>query len=127
LIDTRNTQSIHRASQFCHRFVFLPQGDGRLLGDPVAQLAEINRAKEQPKPVSPERLKKLSEKRIDGYLMQAFIPADAITGFDPNEHPRLGFSYAVTDREMGWQTFSLDPSFPFLSDPSLWGTLVLSD
>lgn len=127
MLDTRNTQSIHRASQFCHRFVFLPQGSGRLLGDPTARLAEIHRAKEHPKPIAPDRLQILSEKRIDGYILQAFIPADTITGFDPDEHPRLGFSYAVTDRELGWQSFSLDPSFPFTSDPSLWGTLVLSD
>ena len=48
-----------------------------------------------------------------------------MTGFDPEDHPRLGFSYAVTDREMGWQTFSVGPELPFISDPSLWGTLEL--
>lgn len=125
LIDTRNTQNIHRAGRFCHRFVLLPQGSGRLLKDPTAELMEIQRAKESPKPAPKNSLKIVSEKRIDGYILQAFIGAAAITGFDPAEHPRLGFNYAVIDREIGWQTFSLDPSFPFLSDPSLWGTLVL--
>jgi hypothetical protein len=41
------------------------------------------------------------------------------------EHPRLGFCYAVMDRELGWQTFTVGPEFPFAEDPSLWGTLEL--
>ncbi|MCA9168715.1 MAG: hypothetical protein KDB23_13665, partial [Planctomycetales bacterium] len=35
LLDTRNVPDIHRAGRFCHRYVFLPQGAGRLLNDPV--------------------------------------------------------------------------------------------
>ena len=126
LIDTRNTQNIHRASRFCHRFVFLPQGAGRLLDEPVCTLLAINRAKEHAKPVPPKTLKLLTEKRHDGYVLKAHIPAEAMTGWEPNEHPRLGFFYAVTDRELGWQTFSLGPEMPFASDPSLWGTLELA-
>jgi hypothetical protein len=126
LIDTRNTQSIHRAGRFCHRFVFLPQGSGRLLNEPTAQMVEINRARENPKPAPAGSLQVLSEKRIDGYLLSALIGAKALTGFDPAEHPRLGFNYAVIDRERGWQTFNLGPEFPFLNDPSLWGTLELT-
>jgi len=30
-----------------------------------------------------------------------------ITGYDPGEQPRLGFSYAVVDPGIGWQTFSI--------------------
>ncbi len=125
LIDTRDTHNIHRASRFCHRFVFLPQGGGRLLSDPVAQLVEIPRARENPKPVPPGGLQIRSEKRIDGYVLQASIAAESLTGFDPADQVRIGFSYAVADREMGWQTLSVGPELPFLSDPSLWGTLEL--
>lgn len=124
-IDTRDTQSVHRATRFCHRFVFLPQGAGRLMDEPVASLSSIHRAKELPKPVQPGTLPIRSEKRVDGYILQSHIPAAAITGFQPDEHPKMGFCYAVTDREMGWQTFSLGPEFPFASDPSLWGTIEL--
>lgn len=126
LVDTRDTHNIHRASRFCHRFVLLPQGSGRLLDEPTAQLAEIHRSRENPKPVAPDSLRLISEKRIDGYILQAFIPSSSITGFDPIEHPRMGFSYAIVDRELGWQTFSLGPEFPFLSDPSLWGTIEMT-
>jgi hypothetical protein len=48
------------------------------------------------------------------------------TGFDTEEHSRLGFSYAIVDRELGWQTFSVGPEFPIQEDPSLWGTLELT-
>ena len=67
-----------------------------------------------------------SETRTDGYVLQAHIPADAITGYDPQEHTRLGFTYAVLDREMGRQTFTVGSEFPFDSDPTLWGTLELT-
>ena len=50
-IDTRDTHTIHRASRYCHRFVFLPSGDGPGLRSPVARWLPINRAKEDPKSV----------------------------------------------------------------------------
>jgi len=125
-IDTRDTQSIHRASRYCHRFVFLPFGDGPGLQSPVARWLPINRAKEGPQAVPPAALRVHREKRNDGYSLEAHVPAAALTGFDPEEHPRLGFTYAVLDRELGWQTFSVGPELPFMEDPSLWGTLELT-
>jgi len=93
----------------------------------MAIMLAINRARESPKPVSSTALKVRREKRIDGYLLQAHIPAEALTGFDPTEHPKLGFMYAVIDRELGWQTLNLGPEFPITEDPSLWSTLELVD
>jgi hypothetical protein len=124
-ISTRPTHQIHRAVRYCHRFVFLPQGSGRMLNDPTALLVPVARAREEPRPVPAGSLQLLSEKRVDGYVLQAHIPASALTGFDPTEHPQLGFYYAIVDRELGWQTLSLGPEFPFASDPTLWGTLEL--
>ncbi len=124
-IDTRNTKDIHRASRFCHRFVFLPSGAGRRMDEPVAAPLPINRAKEHPKPPSATALQVRSASRVGGYVLEAHIAATALTGFDPDEHPRLGFAYAVIDREMGWQTFTVGPEFPFVEDPSLWGELEL--
>lgn len=125
-IDTRDTHDIHRASRFCHRFIFLPAGSGRGLAEPTAELVPINRAKDHPKPVVPKVLSIRSSKKPTGYSLQAMIPASALTGYDPSEHPRLGFSYAIVDRELGWQTLSVGPEFPFTEDPSLWGTLELT-
>jgi hypothetical protein len=126
-IDTRDTHTIHRAGRFCHRFVLMPSGAGRKLADPAARLLPINRARENPKPVAGDKLSIRSEQRVDGYLLEAHLPAEALTGYDPAEHPRLGFTCAVVDRELGWQTFSIGPEFPFQEDPSLWGTLELRE
>jgi len=124
-IDTRDTRGIHRASRFCHRFVALPAGGGRSLADPVADQALVERARENANPVRPGVLKVRSEKRVDGYLLELCVPAEALTGFDPSQYPRLGFTYAVVDRELGTQTFSVGGDLPFGADPSLWGTLEL--
>ncbi len=66
-----------------------------------------------------------SQIRSDGYRLECFIPAAAMMGFEPGEHPRLGFTYAVIDRELGEQTFSVGRPMPYDEDPSLWATLEL--
>jgi len=124
-IDTRDVHNIHRAGRFCHRFAFLPRGGGKRLDRPVAEWLTINRAREHPRPVLSGQLQVRSEKRINGYLLEAFIAAEALTGFDPAEHPRLGFNYAVLDRELGEQTLTAGSPMPYQEDPSLWGTLEL--
>jgi hypothetical protein len=124
-IDTRNTQNIHRAGRFCHRFAFLPIGAGRKLDEPAAVLLAINRAKESPREIDPRTLKVRAERLADGYKVEGFVPAAALTGYSPGEQPAIGFSYAVIDRELGWQTFTVGPELPFVDDPSLWGTLEL--
>ena len=53
------------------------------------------------------------------------MTAEALTGFDPQEHPRLGFTYAVVDRELGEQTLGVGSPMPYQEDPSLWATLEL--
>ena len=76
-------------------------------------------------PVGPGVLQARSHQRPDGYVLEALIPAEALTGFDPAEHPRLGFTYAVIDRELGEQTFGVGSPMPYQEDPSLWATLEL--
>jgi hypothetical protein len=124
-LDTRNTQNIHRAGRFCHRFAFLPVGAGHKLEEPLAVLLAINRARESPREIEPGALKARSQRLPDGYRLEGFIPAAALTGYSPSDQPALGFSYAVIDRELGWQTLSVGPELPFMEDPSLWATLEL--
>jgi hypothetical protein len=121
-----DVHNAHRAGRFCHRFVFLPAGAGPKFDRPVAEWLPIHRAREHPRAIKPGQLQVRSEKRIDGYLLEGFIPAEALTGFDPQEHPRLGFNYAVTDRELGEQTLTAGTPMPYQEDPSLWATLELA-
>jgi hypothetical protein len=125
-IDTRDTHNIHRASRFCHQFMFMPSGSGRALEEPTADQMLINRAKENAKPVRPGVLGVRREKRPDGYLLEGYVPAAALTGFDPAENPRLGFTYAIIDRELGTQRFNCATDFAYREDPSLWATLELT-
>ena len=124
-IDTRDVHNVHRAGRFCHRFIFLPTGEGRRLDQPVALMLPINRARELPRPVDTTQLFARSEIFSDGYLLECQLPAAVLTGFDPAEYPRLGFTYAVLDRELGEQAFGVGSPMPYQEDPSLWATLEL--
>ncbi len=125
-IDTRDTKNIHRASRFCHHFVFLPSGGGIRLSEPVAEQLLINRARENANPVRPGVLAVKSEKRVDGYMLDCLIPSAALTGFDPDDYSRLGVFYAVIDRELGEQTLAYSSEVPFREDPSVWCTVELA-
>jgi len=120
-IDTRDVHNVHRATRFCHQFLFLPTE--KKTPDPF--FLPIHRAKELPRPVDKGLVQSQSQWTADGYRLEAMIPAEALTGFDPAEHPRLGFTYAVLDRELGEQTFTIGSPMPYREDPSLWATLEL--
>ncbi|REJ66426.1 MAG: hypothetical protein DWQ31_15310 [Planctomycetota bacterium] len=124
-IDTRDTQTVHRATRFCNSFCFLPGGTGAKFGEPLALPLKIHRAKEDAPLVGIQELKVASKRTAAGYHLAGFIPAEALHGFDPEEHPRLGFAYLVRDRELGEQTLSVGSEFPIASDPSLWSSLEL--
>lgn len=126
-IDTRATHNIHRASKFCHRFVFLPTGGGRRAAEPVADQLLINRARENARPVRPRELQATAKVASDGYTLAAFMPTVVLGGYDPEQHSKLGFHYEVIDRELGVQTFANSREFPTDEDPSCWATLELAD
>lgn len=122
-LDTRNVHDVHRATRFCHRLAFLPFGNGP--NEPSAVWLPIHRAKGHPNPISTKLFKLLSETTTDGYRFDMMIPANQLTGFDPEEHPQLGFHFVVIDRELGNHAFLVGPPFPHDQDPSVWGTLEL--
>jgi len=63
--------------------------------------------------------------RHDGYEISAWIPSEALTGYSPDEQPRVALYYAVIDREHGWQGLTLGPDYPVTDDPSLWSEASL--
>ncbi len=124
-IDTRCSPGIHRATQYCHRFLWMPAGGGPKRERPVAAWIPINRARANPKPIAPESLEISAAPRHDGYQLSGFVSTSSLTGFEPSDQPRISLYYAVVDRELGWQTLALGPEYPVLEDPSLWGEAVL--
>jgi hypothetical protein len=124
-IDTRDARTSHRASRYCHQFHFLPAGSGPERDEPAVVQAKIHRAL-QDAPLSPaSALPFRCERRRDGYRLEAFLPAAALHGYDPEQNPRLGFFYAIHDLELGDQVLSVNSDFPYQEDPSLWSVLEL--
>lgn len=121
-IDTRNMQSVHRASRFCHWFAYLPSGGGSNRSQPWGTMLKINRAKEDAKTFQMFKSQAASKITADGYRLTFLIPAAALTGWNLDEHRRIGFNYAIVDNELGWQTLAADFRLPIAENPSLWHT-----
>jgi hypothetical protein len=124
-LDTRDARDNHRASRHCHHFWFLPTGGGADKDEPAAGQAKINRAMQDAPLCAPEQLALIAERTKTGYILESFLPAAVLNGYDPETNPRLGFYYWVRDTELGEQTLGLGMEFPFYEDPSLWHTLEL--
>jgi hypothetical protein len=124
-IDTRDTQSVHRATRYCHRFCLLPGGTGDDGRDPFLKQFPIPRAREDAPIVDPADLLLESDLHRDRYRVSVWFPAEALTGFDPESQTRLGFNLIVNDGDLGRAFFTVGDEFPVESDPSLWASLSL--
>jgi len=124
-VDTRDVRDAHRASRFCHHFVALPRGGGSQRRGATAWQAPIRRAREQAPLCDAKQLKVASRARKDGYGLELALTGGVLNGFDPEECSRLGFTFLVTDHELGWQTWSVPGRLPFQVDPSTWATVKL--
>jgi hypothetical protein len=124
-LDTRGDRTSHRASRTCHQFFLLPVGGGSERDEPVIVQTKINRALADAPIADLSNIPFRVQLTKSGYRLEAFFPVSVLTGFDPEEHPRLGFYYCVRDSEQGEQVLSVGGEFPYPDDPSLWGILDL--
>jgi hypothetical protein len=124
-VDTRDVRNSHRASRYCHQFHFLASGGGEDQTEPCFTQQKINRAQQDAPLFSQENIAFRRAATRGGYTLEAFLPAAVLTGFDPDQHPRLGVYYAVMDAELGSQYLAVSADFPIADDPSLWQTLEL--
>lgn len=125
-LDTRDARAGHRATRYCHQFHFLASGAGSDHDEPVLVQAKINRALEDAPHAPADSVPFMVRSIRGGYRLEAFLPAAALHGYDPEQHPRLGFFYAVRDDELDEQLLSLTSEFPYWEDPSLWSVLELT-
>lgn len=126
-IDTRDTQSVHRATRYCHWLACLPSGGGESGREPVVVPVPIPRANEDAKLAPGDEFLIRSEYGKTGYSLAVWIPAKTLTGFDPTAQPRIGFFAQLRDRELGTHPIALTPDFPYDSDPSLWISLEMGE
>jgi len=123
--DMRDTRNIKRATRYCQQFFFLPTGGGPKRDQPAAGSVKIQRAREHAPPVPPGRIRVASTVKATGYTLEAHIPADALSGFDPVEHTRIGFYTILEDHDRGQQYLTVGDDLYWYVDPSTWATAVL--
>jgi hypothetical protein len=124
-LSTRETLDIRRATRFCHHFYFLPIGGGDNGRAPLAGLSKFQAAKEAPPKIPVERIRAASRISTDGYSFESHLPAECLYGFDPAEHPRIGFYYLVEDADLGQQYLTVGDDLAWYADPSTWATALL--
>ena len=125
-IDTRDARNIRRASRFCRRVYLLPTGGGPKSDRPVGGSGRFARAREHAPGAPPSEFKVASRLTKTGYTLEAHVSARALPGFDPVEHPRIGFYYILEDRDHGQQYLTVGDDLYWHIDPSTWGTAVLA-
>jgi hypothetical protein len=124
-LDTRDARASHRASRYCHQFHLLPAGGGADRDEPVFAQTKIHRALHDA-PLAPEGAVAFRcRRKATGYRLAAFLPAEVLTGFDPEQNPRMGVFYVVRDAERGEQALGAATDLPYAEDPTLWAVLEL--
>ncbi len=125
-IDTRDTRNVSRATRFCHRFsAHLSLARDRKSLDVELSQRAIARAVADAPICSPDVLNTRAVLTRAGWLLELFLPAEALHGFDPETNLRLGFAYQVSDHEREDQFLGVGRDFPLGENPSLWATLEL--
>jgi len=124
-VDMRDTRNIRRATRFCQQFFLLPTGGGRRKSEPAAGVNPIQRAREEAPPVPVERIRVASRVGPSEYNVEALIPRECLSGFDPVEHPRIGFYYLIEDGDHGQQYLTVGDDLYWHIDPSTWAAARL--
>lgn len=124
-LDTRGDRTSHRATRTCHQFHFLASGGGTNKDEPAFVATKIHRALADAPLSGASDVPFRCERLKGGYRIEAFLSANVLNGFDPEQYPQWGVFYAVRDFEKGEQTPGADSDFPFAEDPSLWAALTL--
>lgn len=124
-VDTRATQTSHRATQFCHHFVVLPAGGGRWRKQAVLWQVPIRRALQRAPLADPEDLKVASELRDDGYALELALSAHALHGYEPEPGARMGLALVLHDIQQGRRFWGTSEDFPYARDPSTWSLIEL--
>ena len=123
--DMRDARTLRRATRFCQQFYFLPVGGGPKGNQPVTGVSRFQRAREDAPRLPVENIRVASRVTPSGYSLEAHIPSDCLSGFDPREHGRIGFYYILEDADHGQQYLTVGDDLYWYVDPSTWATAVL--
>jgi len=127
-VDTRDTRDVSRATRFCHHFmVKLAMRGSRGKLTPEVFQRPIARAVADAPIYRGDQILAGAEITKSGWVLELFLPASALHGFDADTNRRLGFAYQITDRVRPDQFLGIGREFPVGENPSLWATLELRD
>lgn len=124
-IDTRDARDNRRASRFCHFFYALPSGGGKNKRMPIVNVHPMSRAKEAHPPIDVAEIGVASHVERDSVSLELAFPASCLHGWEPREHPRIGFFYKALDLRRGGQHLTVNDELGWNVDPSTWATGVL--
>jgi len=124
-VDTRATQTSHRATRFCHHFVMLPAGGGRNRKEAIVRQIPIRRALQRAPLADPEDMAVASELREDGYSLELALRTEALHGYEPEEGGRMALALVLHDIQRGRRFWGTAEDFPYARDPSTWSLIEL--
>jgi hypothetical protein len=125
-VDTRNTKNVHRATRYCHRFVFLPGGGGPGEKDPYGSMLKINMARGEPATMGAYQPHVECKLSSTGYRLTCHLSRQYLEGWSPSEQPEVGLFFHLRDAELGHICLAYDKQLPIGEDPSLWPTAFLA-
>jgi len=121
-IDTRDLKSKGTVSKFCHHFVFYPAALQGFYGREVTRF----RSDDVHRLCHPEDLTVTPRLLSRSYTLSIEIPASCLTGFDPMNFSRLGFTYRINRADHPVQHFAVSSEeYVIEQNPATWGTLKL--
>ena len=125
-VDTRPSGNVHKATEYCHCFSFLP-ADLDNKGIPLTIVQPIAQQRATRIESSPEKFQLRVHTDDTGYQMEIWIPGSQLYGYrEISELGRIGFYCVVNDIKLGEQHFGVGEDFPTSYDPSTWTQLELT-
>lgn len=122
-IDTRDVKTSGYNTRFCHHFVFLPEAVEGLQGVELTKF----RTEDAHELCNPKDLQVKATFKSDYYILQCFIPAHCLSGYDPEQFERLGMTYRINRSSGRPQHFAVvAEDYKFQEQPSLWASLRLT-
>lgn len=121
-IDTRDVKSAGFNTRFCHHFFFLPEA---VEGHHAGEITRF-RTEDVHELCDPKELKVKAHIKPNAYILNIFIPAQCLYGYDPEQFDRIGFTYRINRPEGPAQHFSvITEDYQIDQQPSLWSSVNL--
>lgn len=120
--DTRDLKTKSTITKFCHHFRFTPEREEGYFGH---EMTYFQGDDSHPLAFSKDlQIEVKSNSR--SYQLKIELPSFCLFGYDPEQFPRMGFTYRIGRGSLPAQHFSVsDDEFSVEKNPSLWGTINL--